>query len=109
MNERLYRYASRGKGKRNQQKMRIGRGFGNGHPPGQTPMRADKGNNRLHDGNNEGEDEGKVTEFCNHSPSIGAKKGQANAIPAPLFNLSQSAQPGPVILPLLQDRVFIWL
>gem|GEM_PF-2308822 len=68
-------------------------------------MRANKGNNRLHNGNDEGEDEGKVTEFCNHAPSIDVMNRQANAIPTPLFNLSQSAPPGPCVLPLLQDGV----
>ena len=41
-------------------------------------MRTDKRDHHLNDGNHQSEDEGEVTEFCNHGLSIGRSEMAAN-------------------------------
>ena len=58
----------RGKGKGGHQELDIRCRFGHGHPTRPAPLRTDHRNHHLNDGDNKGEDQGKVPEFSNHAP-----------------------------------------
>ena len=61
----------RAKGQSGQDKLCPCRWFGDGHPARPTFIGTDHGHDHLNNGYTEGEDEGEVSELCNHGAIIG--------------------------------------
>ena len=96
----------RGKGHSRQQELDRSRRFGHGHPARPAFIGAYQGDSGLNAGHQKGEDEGEVTEFCNHVLNIGQDHAPANRNRhAPWITLSRGSTTPP---PLCQRGIVRW-